>query len=425
MAKVLVIGSGGREHALALKFSQSPSVSEVYVAPGNPGMTLDNENLPVPIQTVAIDALDKEGLVAFALDKEIDLSFVGPETSLAAGVVDIFRDKGLAIIGPDQEAAQIESSKAFAKDMMVAAGVPTAGYQAFKAQDYDQALAYLNQQTSGYVIKEDGLAAGKGVYILDNLAEAQATLKEVMLDLKSDLVIEELLSGPELSYFSLVNEDHIIPLAIAQDYKRAHDGDQGLNTGGMGAISPVPGYPETELMEEINQLVVRPLIKEMAKQGVPYTGILYTGLMMTDQGPKVIEFNARFGDPETQVVLGRLEDDFYQVCLASLKKEDRLIHLTDDISMGVVLAAQGYPSTYQKGMELGSAVDEYLNQIRFAGVQQDQAGNYVTSGGRILMVLGQAESVKGVRKEIYQILENLGIENTFYRTDIAKKFEEE
>ena len=422
MAKVLIIGSGGREHALALKFSQSQSVDQVFVAPGNPAMMLNNHQLETPIECVAMDSLDNSGLVEFALNQEIDLTFVGPETALANGVVDVFRDKGLKIVGPNQKAAQLESSKKFAKDLMTKAQVPTAHYGAFSSHELDKALAFLEQQSGGYVIKEDGLAAGKGVYILDNLEEARQTLRHVMQELGSNVVIEELMKGEELSYFALVNEDHIIPIAIAQDYKRAFDMDQGPNTGGMGAVSPVPGYHEQELMEEIDELVVRPLTKTMMAQGVPYTGVLYTGLMMTDQGPKVVEFNARFGDPETQVVLERVQDDFYELVLAHLNSEDFKLNLDPSYCMGVVLAAQGYPGKHSKGMEIKFSEKNNLNQLRFAGVGQTSSEDLVSQGGRILMVIGKGQDYKQIRNQVYQEIEALPIEETFFRKDIGIKF---
>ncbi len=426
MAKILVVGSGGREHAIALKFAESKQVDKVFVAPGNPWMESLNNQLKTRIEAVAIDALDTQALVAFAKDERIDVTFVGPETSLAKGLVDAFREADLKIVGPTQIAAQLESSKDFAKQKMMRAGVPTAAFASFKASDFQSAKEYLdtlNQTT--FVIKEDGLAAGKGVYIIDNLAEVQETLQHVMSELGSDVVIEEFMEGEELSFFALVNEAHIIPLVIAQDYKRAYDNDQGPNTGGMGSISPVPGYDEENLMQELVDVIVRPLANLMVEDGQPFTGVLYSGLMMTAEGPKVVEFNTRFGDPETQVILPRIQNDFYELILAHLNKERVDIELDQAYSMGVIRAAEGYPKAYSKGMPIHIKSEEIVENIRFAGVTMNEANELQANGGRILMVIDRDASLSQVRRKVYEKMEQIQIEDSFYRRDIAARFEKE
>lgn len=424
MTKILVVGSGGREHAIALKFAESQGVEKVFVAPGNPGMELMNASLSAQIESVGIDALNNQALLDFAIDQSVDLTFVGPETSLAAGLVDDFRQAGLTIVGPSQEAAQLESSKDFAKQKMVRAGVPTAAFHSFQASEVDEAKQYLKSlNQSHFVIKEDGLAAGKGVYIIDNLEEALETVDEVMGQLGSNVVIEEFMEGEELSFFALVNEEHVIPLVIAQDYKRAYDNDEGLNTGGMGSISPVPGYNEAVLMQELTELIVRPLAKLMVEDGVPFTGVLYSGLMMTKEGPKIVEFNTRFGDPETQIILPRIQNDFYQVMMAHINKENIDIQLDQTYSMGVIRAAEGYPKSYQKGMTIQWASEDLVPHIRFAGVKQLEDHSLVANGGRILMVIDQDSNLSELRNKVYDKMKNIQIEHSFYRKDIAAKFE--
>lgn len=420
MNKVLVIGSGGREHALALKLAESKQVSQVFVAPGNAGMELAINPSAHKIQCIDISAVDKEALVEFARKEDIQLTVVGPETSLAIGLVDAFRQHDLAIVGPNQSAARLESSKTFAKDILTKAKVPTAEYRAFKANEFDQAIAFVRQQNSGLVVKEDGLAAGKGVYIHHHLDDIENNLSYIMKDLNHDLVIEELLEGEELSYFSLLNGDHIIPLALAQDYKRAFDDDKGPNTGGMGSISPVPGYDEEALMEECNQIIVRPLIQALKAEGISYTGILYTGLMMTKDGPKVIEFNARFGDPETQVVLERIVDDFYHLLQVHLNQEIYQVTLKPEYCLGVVVAALGYPGTYPKGMPI-QIPENLLAQVRFAGVKSSPDYPLISQGGRILMLIQSGDQLDNLSQEIYQKLNQIQINQTYYRKDIAQK----
>lgn len=420
MNKVLVIGSGGREHALALKLAASSKVSQVFVAPGNAGMEFDVVAYANKIQCVDISAVDTKAMVDFASQEGIQLTVVGPETSLAVGMVDAFRQHDLAIVGPSQAAARLESSKTFAKDILTKAKVPTAKYQAFKASEYDRAFEFVRQQNSGLVVKEDGLAAGKGVYIHQNLNDIEHNLTYVMKDLKHDLVIEELLEGEELSYFSLVNGDQIIPLALAQDFKRAFDQDKGPNTGGMGSISPVPEYDEASMMEECNRIIVRPLLKALKDEGITYTGILYTGLMMTKDGPKVIEFNARFGDPETQVVLERIENDFYDLLQAHLNQEDITVSLKSQYCLGVVVAALGYPGTYPKGMPI-HIPDNLLPQVRFAGVKRSSDNHLVSQGGRILMLIQSADQIEALIQEIYQKLPQIKISQSYYRKDIGQK----
>lgn len=440
MKKVLVIGSGGREHALAKAFSRSSQVGQVYVAPGNPGMVLgDGEKLSlVPIQVTQI-----EDLLAFVQKEAIDLTFVGPEQALNLGIVDLFRQADLDIVGPSQAASQIESSKAFAKDLMVKAGVPTASYQVFKTGQAQAAKAYLSQLTPPYVIKDNGLAAGKGVIICPDLRQAQQEVEGRLSKEGGHLVIEAYLEGQEFSYFAFVNETHILPLTSARDYKRVGDHDQGPNTGGMGAFSPVP-YVDQALEAQVLETIIQPVAQAMLDQGTPYSGVLYAGLMLTDQGPQVIEFNARFGDPETQIILPRIQTDFYDLCQAHLNQRAIEVQINPATSLGVVLASQGYPGDYASGMALDLS-QANLSNICFAGVaaaenQPDQqafigdsqafvspldedreskAKGLVAKGGRVLMVRAQGASLDQVRQTVYHELENIQADKTFYRKDIG------
>ncbi len=342
--KVLVIGRGGREHAICTKFSESPKVEKVFVAPGNAGM-IDVAEL------VAIEEGDHGKLIDFALTNGIDLTFIGPEVPLLAGLSDRFEEAGLKVFGPKQKAAEIEGSKSFAKDLMKKYQIPTAEYEVFS--NYEEAKAYIEEKGAPIVIKADGLAAGKGVTVAMTLEEALDSIKEMLLDEKfgqasSTVVIEEFLAGEEFSLMAFVNGETVIPLEIAQDHKRAYDGDQGPNTGGMGAYSPVPHIGE-ETVNIAIETVLKPTAKAMIQEGRTFTGILYAGLIKTDKGPKVIEFNARFGDPETQVILPRMKSDLVDVIEAVLNGEKPEIEWHDEAMLGVVVASKGYPDEYEKG----------------------------------------------------------------------------
>lgn len=419
MKQILIIGSGGREHALARAFAQSQAVSQVYVAPGNPGMLVDNQHLTLhaPIETVDITVDDIQTLVAFALDKAIDISFVGPEVPLEMGIVDHFKLHDLDIVGPSKVAAQLENSKQFAKEIMAQAGVQTAAHQFFDSHDFVQALDYAKQLQLPFVIKADGLMSGKGVVIPTSMIEAEDILEDFMVKKGLPLLIEEFLVGNEFSHFSLINEDQVITLGTACDYKPVGDGDQGANTGGMGSFAPV-SWMTPSINQQIIDAVVQPVADQMVQNGTPFTGILYTGLIWTVNGPKVIEFNTRLGDPETQVVLPLLETDFLAIVEAHLNKETIDIQYKNGVQLGVVLAAAGYPKDYIKGMKLDvSTID--TNRVLYAGVSQDGQSQLIANGGRILMVTGHGEDIETARADVYGQLNTLAIADTFYRNDIG------
>ena len=340
--KVLVTGGGGRCHAIVDALSRSPQVEKIYSAPGNAGIARQAECVPIAVS-------DIDSLLAFAREKEIDLTVVGPEGPLAAGIVDRFREEGLRIFGPTKSASRIESSKEFAKDLMSRHGIPTASYRTFS--DFDEALAYIKAGPVPVVIKYDGLAAGKGVVVALTYSEAEDALRDMLLDEcfgQGRVVIEEFLDGPEFSFMCLVNGRKLYPLAIARDHKRAFDNDRGPNTGGMGAYSPVPFVTE-EIRETALRTILQPVADAMADEGVPFTGVLYGGLILHKGTPKVIEFNARFGDPETEVVLPRLKSDFYALLDAAVDGRDFETEWSSDTTLGIVMAAKGYPGSYEKG----------------------------------------------------------------------------
>ncbi|RPA63648.1 phosphoribosylamine--glycine ligase [Aerococcus agrisoli] len=419
MKQILIIGSGGREHALARAFAQSPAVSQVYVAPGNPGMLADNQTLTLhaPIETVDITVDDIQTLVSFALDKAIDISFVGPEVPLEMGIVDQFKRHNLAIVGPSKVAAQLENSKQFAKDVMAQAGVQTAAHQFFDSHDFVQALDYAKQLQLPFVIKADGLMSGKGVVIPKTMTEAEDVLEDFMVKKGLPLLIEEFLVGNEFSHFSLINEDQVITLGTACDYKPVGDGDQGANTGGMGSFAPVQ-WMTPSINQQIIDEIVQPVADQMVKNGTPFTGVLYTGLIWTAKGPKVIEFNTRLGDPETQVVLPLLETDFLDIVEAYLNKTPIDIQNKTGVQLGVVLAAAGYPKDYIKGMKLDlNSID--ANRVLYAGVTQDAQNQLLANGGRILMVTGHGEDIESARTDVYGQMHALDIADTFYRNDIG------
>lgn len=413
MEQILIIGSGGREHALAKAFEKSTSVSVVYVAPGNPGMELEAKK----IKCVPIGATDNEALVVFAQDKQITYTVVGPETSLEAGVVDQFRAHELKIVGPTKETAQIESSKIFAKNLMKQAGIPTAAFQTFRQHQLGEAEDFVATLPLPIVIKENGLAAGKGVFICESYATAYEALLETMIKKQADIVIEEYMSGPEFSHFSLINEEHIIPLGIARDYKRALDGEKGLNTGGMGAIS-LMSSEGLQMSDEITETIIRPLIAEMNQSGMPYTGILYTGVMQTKSGLKVIEFNARFGDPETQVLLPLIKTDWVDILESHFAKKTIQLDYVKKQSMGVMVTAKGYPEAYEKGFVLQIPPRSEETVVYYSGVANDKE-QLVASGGRIFMATAQADNLDLCRQQVYTWLEQFESDNTFYRRDIG------
>ena len=415
--KVLVVGRGGREHAICQKVSESPLVDTVYVAPGNPGM-LNCATL------VNIDESNHEDLVNFAKAENIGLTIIGPEAPLQAGLADKFNEAGLKVFGPSKLAAEIEGSKSFAKDLMKKYNVPTAAYEVFT--DYEAAKAYILEKGAPIVLKADGLAAGKGVVVATELEEALEALEDYFINSKfgdaaSKVVIEEFLEGEEFSLMALVNGTTVLPLEIAQDHKRAFDGDEGPNTGGMGAYSPVP-FISDDVVQTAIETVLHPVTEAMIKEGRTFTGILYAGLILTADGPKVIEFNARFGDPETQVVLPRMKSDLVDVILRLLNGEKPVIEWDTDAMLGVVIAASGYPENYAKGFVLTDLenVTEPLT-VFHAGTELNEEGQYIANGGRLFLTAVKAPSIAKAQEKVYAELEKYHWDQTFYRKDIGHK----
>lgn len=413
--KVLVIGGGGREHAIARQFNVSPSVDKVFVAPGNDGMKNDAE-------CVQIDMADFEALASFAKENAIDLTFVGPEQPLAEGIVDFFNERGLKIFGPTKAAAQIEGSKSFAKEIMDKYNIPTAGYGTFT--DAEEAKAYIREMGAPIVVKADGLAAGKGVIVAMTLDEALSAVDDMIGNQKfgessSRVVVEEFLDGEEFSYMSFVHNGHIYPMVVAQDHKRAYDGDAGPNTGGMGAYSPVPQISDSVVQEAYDKVVV-PTVEAMAAEGVPFTGILYAGLILTEDGPKTIEFNARFGDPETQVVLPRMASDFGEFMMALMDSKPFDLKWDDEAMLGVVVAAENYPGDVVKGAGLPdlAVLPAQGLDVFHAGTKSSDTG-FVGNGGRVILVTAKAGSLKQAQEEVYKGLSQLEWDGFFYRKDIG------
>ena len=407
--KILVIGKGGREHALAYACHKSKLCDELYMAPGNPGMA--------KIGTcVDVSDSDIEGLVSFAKEKQIDLSIVGPEATLSLGVVDAFQKAGLKIFGPTKAAAQVESSKDFAKNIMAKYGIPTAAYQTF--DDLEKATAYVKEKGAPIVIKEDGLKAGKGVTVAQELSEALEALEAAFCQEGNKVVIEECLVGFEFSLICLVHNEQVIPLEIAQDHKPVFDGDKGPNTGGMGSYSPVKKITP-EIVENAMETIMKPMAKAMVQEGVSFTGFLYGGLMLTQDGVKVIEFNARFGDPEAEVVLPRLESDLVQAILDVM--ENKPVHLTwsSKVSHGVVLASTNYPASSTKGAMIQNTDD--LDALVFHMGTKMEKDQLVTDGGRVLMVVTLEDTLEEAYAHTYKEVEKIECTDLFYRHDIGKK----
>ncbi|WP_368905836.1 phosphoribosylamine--glycine ligase [Bacillus wiedmannii] len=410
---VLVIGRGGREHALAWKFAQSEKVEKVYVAPGNEGM----RDVATPVD---IDENDFDALVLFAKENKVELTFVGPEIPLMNGIVDRFKEEGLRVFGPNKAAAVIEGSKAFTKELMKKYDIPTAAYETFT--DYEEAVQYIQKVGAPIVIKADGLAAGKGVTVAMTLEEALQAVKEMLQDVKfgeasKKVVIEEFLDGQEFSLMAFVNGTTVHPMVIAQDHKRAFDRDKGPNTGGMGAYSPVPQIPESAVQEAI-KTVLHPTAKAMIAENRSFTGILYAGLILTNDGPKVIEFNARFGDPETEVVLPRLENDLVDVCNAVLDESELTLQWSEEAVIGVVLASKGYPEAYKKG-DIIKGLDALQDAIVFHSGTAMKHGDFVTNGGRVLFVACKANSLQEAKDKVYKEIGKIESDGLFYRSDIG------
>ena len=410
--RVLVVGSGGRCHAIVDALSRSPQVEKIYCAPGNAGIAEQAE-------CVAIGVTDVEALVAFAKEQKIDMTVVGPEAALAVGIVNRFEECGLKAFGPTKEAAQIESSKEFAKRLMAKYGIPTAAYEAF--DEFEAAWEYVKNRPLPAVIKYDGLAAGKGVVVAESYDQAEEALRDMLLDAsfgKGRVVVEDFLAGPEFSFMCVVSGEKVYPLAMAQDHKRAYDGDKGPNTGGMGAYSPVPFV--TEEIESIAlEQIMKPTAAAMVAEGVPFCGVLYGGLILTEQGPKVIEFNARFGDPETEVVLPRLKSDIYELFDAAIEGRDHQTEWSDEAYLGVVMASTGYPASSTKGAVIGG-LERAESHIYHMGTAIKD-GNLVTAGGRVLMVVGKGATLAEAHSMAMADVAKVECKELFYRSDIGHK----
>lgn len=407
--KILVIGKGGREHALAHAAYRSELVKQVFVAPGNPGMK--------DIATIVnISDSDIEGLVNFAQKEAIDLTIVGPESSLSLGVVDAFEAANLKIFGPSKDAAQVESSKDFAKQIMMKYNIPTAAYATF--DNKDEAIAYVEKQGAPIVIKEDGLKAGKGVTVANTIEEALEAIEIAFSIAGNKVVIEECLFGFEFSLICFVNGTTIVPCEIAQDHKCAYDGDKGPNTGGMGCYSPVKKITK-EIIDETMEKVMRPMAKAMVEEGHYFKGFLYGGLMLTENGVKTIEFNARFGDPEAEVILPRLESDFIDTILKVMNNEEVNLKWSDKVSLGVVLASDGYPASSTKDAII--KIDDDLDILLYHMGTANKDNNLVTNGGRVLIATALEDSLEAAYTKAYQEINKIHCDKLFHRNDIGKK----
>jgi len=418
--KVLVIGGGGREHALVWKITQSPKVSKIYCAPGNAGISQ-------LAQRIDINADNIEGLVDFAQKEKIDLTVVGPELALSKGIVNEFNRKGLRIFGPSKKATEIESSKVFSKYLMKKYNIPTANYQVF--QNSEKAFDYIKQQTFPLVIKADGLAAGKGVFIVKDLVQARDALDALMEEKKfgeagRQVVIEEFLEGEEVSILAFCDGKTVVPMVSSQDHKKIFDNDRGPNTGGMGAYSPVP-FCNHKSEEMVLQKILIPVIKGLQKEDREYKGVIYAGLVLTKEGPKVLEFNARFGDPETQAVLPRLETDLIEILLAVVEGNLSKVNIKwkDKAAVCVILASGGYPGKYQKGKVIYGfeKLENKKDIIVFHAGTKLQEGKIVTAGGRVLGVTAWDDTISKAKDKAYKGVEKIYFENMYYRKDIASK----
>ena len=422
--KILVVGSGGREHAIVTSAAKSAKVDKIYCAPGNAGIAALAECVP-------IGAMEFDKLVAFAKEKEIDFVIIGMDDPLVGGIVDVFEAEGIRVFGPRKNAAILEGSKAFSKDLMKKYHIPTAAYENFT--DPKEALRYLETAKMPIVLKADGLALGKGVLICNTLEEARAGVAEIMEEKKfgdagNTMVIEEFMTGPEVSVLSFVDGKNIRIMTSAQDHKRAKDGDEGLNTGGMGTFSPSPFYTK-EIDELCRKTIYQPTVDAMAAEGRPFVGVIFFGLMLTEEGPKVLEFNARFGDPETQVVLPRMKNDMIEVMEACVDGTLDAIDLQfeGNAAVCVVLASDGYPLAYEKGFPITGfenfeGKDDYY--CFHAGTKFDDAGRIVTNGGRVLGITAVGDSLKEARTKAYQATEWVDFSNKYMRRDIGKAIDE-
>lgn len=421
--KILIVGSGGREHAIAWAAAKSPKAEKIYCAPGNAGIAEFAE-------CVDIAAMEFDKLAAFAKEKEIDLTIIGMDDPLVGGIVDVFEAEGLRVFGPRKNAAIIEGSKAFSKDLMKKYNIPTAAYETFT--DPEEAVKYLETAKMPIVLKADGLALGKGVLICKDLEEAKAGVKTLMLDKQfgdagNEIVIEEFMTGREVSVLAFCDGKTIKCMTSAQDHKRAKDGDQGLNTGGMGTFSPSPFYTK-EVEDFCEKYIYQPTMDAMAAEGRPFTGILFTGLMLTQDGPKVLEYNARFGDPEAQVVLPRMKNDMIEVMEACIdgKLADVELEFEDNAAVCVVLASDGYPEKYEKGFEI-KGLDAFKGKdgyyVFHAGTKFE-GDKIVTNGGRVLGVVAKGDDLKAARANAYEATDWIDFANKYKRNDIGKAIDE-
>jgi phosphoribosylamine--glycine ligase len=420
--KLLIIGGGGREHALAWKAAQSPLVEQVYVAPGNAGTALEAR-----VENVAIGAEDLQALQAFASEQGVDLTIVGPEAPLVAGIVDRFEAAGLTIFGPRAGAAQLEGSKTFTKDFLARHNIPSAAYRSFT--DLDAACAYASAQATPMVIKADGLAAGKGVVIAQSHAEADSVIRDMLSgnrfgEAGHRVVIEEFMAGEEASYICIVDGEQVLPMASSQDHKARDDGDLGPNTGGMGAYSPAPVLT-AEIEARVMRDIIQPTVKAMKAEGNRYRGFLYAGLMICSDGvARVVEYNCRFGDPETQPILMRLESDLVDLCLAACRGELASRSATWDAraSVGVVMAAAGYPGSYAKGELIENIPAESSDaKVFHAGTERDADGNIRSAGGRVLCAVGLGGDIREAQQRAYRLVQEISWPSAFYRHDIGFK----
>lgn len=420
--KILIVGSGGREHALAWKAKQSPKVDTVFVAPGNAGTALEPD-----VENIAIAATDIPALLTFAKKEQVGLTIIGPEVPLTLGIVDSFQQAGLKCFGPSAKAAQLEGSKSFCKDFMVRHNIPNAKYQSFT--DKDQAVAYIIAQGAPIVVKADGLAAGKGVVVAQTNDEAIKAAEDMLSgnvfgEAGNRVVIEEFLQGEEASFIVIADGKHALAMATSQDHKARDNGDKGPNTGGMGAYSPAP-VVTPEIHAKVMQEVIEPTLAGMAQEGAPYTGFLYAGLMITPDGAvKVLEYNCRFGDPETQPIMMRLKSDLVELCEAALagKLEQAKSEWDSRAALGVVMAAGGYPDAYQKGAEISGLPSKEMADTKvFHAGTEVQGNKIVTAGGRVLCVCALGDDIKEAQAKAYDVVDKIHWDNVYYRTDIGFK----
>ena len=420
--KILIVGGGGREHALAWKVARSEQVEKVYVAPGNAGTAQEPR-----LENVDIGAEDIEALLEFAAKNQIELTIVGPEAPLVAGIVDRFEAVGLTIFGPSAAAAQLEGSKTFTKDFLERHQIPTAAYRSFT--DVDEALDYLNSRTTPIVIKADGLAAGKGVIIAQDQAEAETAIRDMLSgnrfgEAGHRVVIEDFLDGEEASFICIVDGEQVLPMATSQDHKARDNGDLGPNTGGMGAYSPAP-IVNAEIESQVMQNIILPTVRGMQAEGNRYRGFLYAGLMIGRDGTaQVLEYNCRFGDPETQPIMMRLQSDLVELCLAAChgKLGEQRTEWDPRASLGVVLAARGYPDSYPKGEPIQRIPGETSSgKVFHAGTATDENGGLITAGGRVLCAVGLGDNVAEAQKTAYELVRNIDWETAYFRTDIGFK----